>query len=359
MNSRKNNSRKNNNRKNNSRKNNNSKKLKKGGSNNNNNNFVVVEDNFNIQDYNENWNVNNTLIIVGHGQQQDRAFVIDNYNILTYTKQFNYLSQQYNNTKCPNINDATTEIINYNLFYNGNISNNVLLDGYKTNTYNGIDTITKPHLYKENDIFFDIKLDFSLEIETFTTDNSITQNSLQGILNYTDFKNTKLIDIFNKCRKYPFNPYYPVTFNKSSNSINYEHKFNNFFLESTELYKKNPYIYSEMLEFIKEGEMIEGYQEPGIVYLSTIITKYIKPIFDNKHFNIVVLSCRDNNILKRNMEIINEDYKTILQNNIDVVKRIYSRNNNNNTLSGFPYTNTNEWLNNNYYPKHLKFLFNY
>ena len=41
-----------------------------------------------------------------------------------------------------------------------------------------------------------------------------------------------------------------------------------------------------------------------------------------------------------------------------MVKRIYSRNNNN-TISGFPYTNTNEWLNNNYYPKHLKFLFNY
>ena len=37
---------------------------------------------------------------------------------------------------------------------------------------------------------------------------------------------------------------------------------------------RNPFNYQLMLEFIKQGELIDGDRRQGVVYLSTLIDKY-------------------------------------------------------------------------------------
>jgi hypothetical protein len=326
---------------------------------------------FDINKYDSNWKIDNTIIIYSHGTIDNKGYVIDNYNILSYTKQFNYLLLD-KPILCPNEYDISSNIINYKLFKQGNKTNKLLLDSYKENYHNNnnnnnsnnnnnnnsninVEKLekSKPHLYKQDDIIFDSILNFSLEVIS-TKDDKF--NQLHGILSYKDFSHKSIIEIFNNCRNYPYNPYNNKTILKGFNSQKYPDKFNNFFLKSIELNKKNKMIYNKMLSFIHEGEYLNGNKSPGIVLLSTLIRDYLSKIFNNKRFNIILLACKDNKKIREHLDTLFKDYS---KGENSIINRLNSRNrnnrNNNNNNKSINLEYTSKWLTNKSYPSHLQF----
>ena len=136
------------------------------------------------RDYN--WRTDNTIIIDSHGSMIDKAFILpSNCNILTYTKMGESLPELFkSNSKC-NYHDSRYTNINVPLYNKGSNKNKVLLD----KTYNDV----KPHIYLNDDIFYDIEFNFTFKNEKGK------ENKLHGITSYSDYSNLNIQNMYHNC----------------------------------------------------------------------------------------------------------------------------------------------------------------
>ena len=117
----------------------------------------------------------------------DKAFILpSNCNILTYTKMGESLPEMFkSNSKC-SYHDSRYTNINVPLYNKGSNTNKVLLD----KTYNKV----KPHIYLNDDIFYDIEFNF-----TFKNENQ-NENKLHGITSYSDYSNLNIQNMYHNCK---------------------------------------------------------------------------------------------------------------------------------------------------------------
>ena len=285
------------------------------------------------------WNHDNTIIINVHGIMEDKGFILDNCNILTYSEQFKTLMGNYSN--CPNKNDYGTAF-NYKLFKAGNDTNKILIDSHMQTSElfgNSIENMS-PHLYQHNEIIFDTQLFFTFGMGS---NRQNVKNAIMGILTYKDFKDITTYKRLEKCRNTGFNPYNNKTFNSYYDAVDYLHRFDNFFINSKNLESKNKKLYDSMINFIIEGELINGKRRNGVIYLSTLINKYLKFFYKDKKTNIILLSCRVNKELTKKLSSLESLFNLYDNRNNNLPSRMYS--NNINEISPIRYTAN--WLKNN------------
>ena len=147
------------------------------------------------------WDTENTIIINCHGAIVEKGIVLPkNTNILFYGENFKYTlyynTMGYDRETCPN---PSTYTFKYNSLYReGSLKNKVLTSSYYTtrDTITNEEELLKPHLYKENDIMFDISLHFSFRVGEKLNE---IKNDMQIISLYDDFKTDTMTNKFNNC----------------------------------------------------------------------------------------------------------------------------------------------------------------
>lgn len=170
-------------------------------------NINDIDLNYNPIDFTnlEKWDTNNTIYIEAHGEFIDKGFVLPkNTNILHYGRNFfmtlpdiEQQNGEFINIKCPSQN---TIGLSHTSYYIDGAKKNKVLTPSNTNISDPTLQPPKkieisPHLYRENNIMYDIEFNFSYNFDNkYNTNHTITL--------YDDFNKPDMINKIKYCSNY-------------------------------------------------------------------------------------------------------------------------------------------------------------